>query len=211
MNLVSYSQSKLEQLTQIEKFKKLKVKTVSLYEYSYSFSGERKKDGYLSEKIEYDNKGRKIEQKIYYSDGNLASKAKFAYDVSNIVVRENWEDVGGGGHRVFHHYDNQGYLIKSEQYSEYSNLEGTIEYNYNTDGKMEKIKHNFGDEFSYLYKYDYMDNLVEEIFIPMKKDLRKEQKTIYTYDERGLIIETNTIDTIGDKVKTNLYKYKFYK
>ena len=58
-------QSKTEQLIQIKKFKNLKVKSVSLFEYSYTIEGKRNKDGFLREKINYDQEGRKTESSRY--------------------------------------------------------------------------------------------------------------------------------------------------
>ena len=201
------SQSKTEQLIQIKKYKNLKVKNVSLFEYNYTIEGERNKDGFLREQIDYDQEGRKTESRRY--DGEkLYQKFKYNYDENNIEVRYYWENDDGDKFKVVHQYDNRGFLIKSEEYNKSSLIKMTIEYFYNSKGKLEKEVHNYAEHLIFEYKYDLNGNLIEKISSPW--DGRNKEKTIFSYDENNLVIDAITFDILGDPILEIVYKYQFY-
>lgn len=203
------AQSKSDQLFEIDKYKNLKVKSASLFEYRYTIEGKRENDGFLIQQIDYDETGRITEIKRY-NNNELYNTTKYIYDENNILIRDYFEYVDGVKFKTIHHYDNRGYLIKSDQYDESSFIVLTIEYFYNSLGKTQKEVHSlYNEEFYYEYKYDSNGNIIEKISSPWGG--KNQEKTIYNYNENGLIIDSNTFDILGDQIKSVTYNYQFYK
>lgn len=208
-SLESSAQSKNEQILNMKKYKNLKVKTVSLVEYEYTLEGNRKPKGTLKQQIDYDQEGKKIESRVY-NDNELYHKTSFVYDENNIEIRYYWGYEDGTKFKVIHYYDNKGFLTHSEQYDNRSFLNLTNEYYYNSIGKLSKeVTKLHGEEFYYEYKYDSDGKLIAKISSPWGG--RNTERTIYSYNENGLVLETNTFDILGDPVNTIEYKYQFYK
>ena len=203
-----YSQSKSNQLIEVERYKSLRVKSVNLFEYSYTIEGEMKENGFLREQIYYDKEGRKTESKTYDGD-KIYEKTKYVYDKNSIEIRYYWENVIGNKFKVVHFYNDQGFLIKSLQYNELSLANWKTEYIYNSIGQLIKEIHRYSGEYFYEYKYDMNGNLTEKTSSPWGG--RNKEKTVYTYNDDNLIMEANTFDVEGDPIKTIVYKYLFYK
>ena len=112
-----------------------------------------------------DNRGNKIEENRYNSNGELHDKQVYVYDERDILIEEN-------------RYNSNGELLDKQVYV-YDERDILIEDNiYRSDGKL---------SFKTIYKSDHKNNIVEEDLYNSKGKLKS--KTINKYDINGNKIE----------------------
>ena len=134
----------------------------------------------------YNEKGNKIEDNSYDSDGSLEYKYTYKYDKKENKIEENFYIYGGLNSKSIYKYNEKG---------------NKIELNvYDSDGRLVS---------KYTYKYDEKGNMIEENWY--NSDGRLNSKTTYKYDEKGNNIEENNYDSDGRLGKNYTYKYEYDK
>ena len=135
----------------------------------------------------YNEKGNKIEENHYYSDGSLLDKYTYKYDENgNKIEVNNYYSDGRLILKITYKYDENG-----------NNIEECYHYE---DGILSE-KHT--------YKYDENGNIIERNDYNFSSSLDK--KYTYKYDEKGNIIEINNYNSDGRLDSKYTYKYKYDK
>lgn len=89
----------------------------------------------------YDEKGNKIEENHYDSDGNLSSKDTYEYDENgNNIEKNNYDSDGRLGYKLIYKYNEKGNMIEKN--------------NYDSNGRL---------DYKYTYEYDKNNNWTQRI------------------------------------------------
>ena len=202
---------------EFEKAKLFGIKSRSTFSRFYDKYGKVPPKGFLVEKSTFDEDGKRIENNLYTSTGEINLNNKFEYDDDNLIkieVLNNWgkikfrriseyDEFGNETVRkelnlklnlddnsVFE-YDNEGELVKTIYYDPKERLV-SIE-NYSCDDKGRLISKNMLDPEDKLiagvtYEYDSLGHVVTEIkSFPNSKTTR----TDYKFDQYGNQIEVD--------------------
>ena len=110
----------------------------------------------------YNEKGNKIEENYYNSNGRLYSKTTYKYDEKGNMIEDNFYDSDDGSliYKNTYKYDEKGNKIE--------------EYHYDEDGKF---------NYKYTYKYDEKGNIIEENHYDSNG--RLDSKYTYEYDKNN--------------------------
>ena len=110
----------------------------------------------------YNEKGNKIEENYYNSNGRLYSKTTYKYDEKGNMIEDNFYDSDDGSliYKNTYKYDEKGNIIE--------------EYHYDEDGKF---------NYKYTYKYDEKGNIIEENHYDSNG--RLDSKYTYEYDKNN--------------------------
>ena len=135
----------------------------------------------------YNEKGNKIEENRYNSDGSLYYKVTYKYD-------------GKGNKIEVNHYDSNGSLILKYTYKYDENGNKIEECWYNEDGSL---------IVKFTPKYDENGNMMEVNNYDSDGSLHK--KFTYKYDEKGNKIEINNYNSDGRLDSKTTYKYEYDK
>ena len=110
----------------------------------------------------YNEKGNKIEENYYNSNGRLYSKTTYKYDEKGNMIEDNFYDSDDGSliYKNTYKYDKKGNKIE--------------EYHYDEDGKF---------NYKYTYKYDEKGNIIEENHYDSNG--RLDSKYTYEYDKNN--------------------------
>ena len=151
------------------------------------------KDGYLTDKITKDAQDNILtREKLEIDDAGYLIK-KYVYDKNDKLMSEyNMQ------------YDSLGNLINEEQVLEgYSRSD--ISYRYDSKGNL--IVKDAG-YYKQEFKYDSRGNIVEEDLYD--KDGFRQQKFVYTYDQRDLLVDKVRYDSEDRPFLFVKYEYEFY-
>lgn len=161
----------------------------------------------LSRKLLRDNNGNIILNKWYQFIDFVnvhTAKIEYKYDENNrLIERTNYQDYGWGMVKQFplkYYYNDNGLLIKREQVSGWDDL--LVEYSdyeYDDKGRLisETITDVAGEEPGVKQKLEYSYNendLVSKLstmIVNAVGQLYESQKTEYSYDDAGNLVETN--------------------
>lgn len=186
--LYSCSQSKVKNdLTR----ENLKGKVMTLTETAYSIiekSGEVQKGNFVSKfNYKYDNKGDKIEEKLYNPDGSLTQKSTYEYDESgNQIVESRYNSTGSLTQKFTYEYDNNGNLSLGNGYNSNGRLWGKFRYAYDDRSNLiEESMYNQDNKLSwkFTYKHDDKGNQIEMNYYNYIQDTSFLEKTIYKYGD----------------------------
>ena len=155
----------------------LKGKVKSINEFSYEAiekfgnikRGKRKRklSWDLDEYIIFDNKGNKIEENKYSSDGNLKYKYTYKYDNKGNKIEVNYYNSDGSlESKQLYKYDNNGNEIEADYYNPVGSLADKWTYKYNEKGNIIEVNN-----------YNSAGSLIGN--------------AIHKYDEKGKRIEAN--------------------
>ena len=110
----------------------------------------------------YNEKGNKIEENYYNSNGRLYSKTTYKYDEKGNNIEDNFYDSDDGSliYKNTYKYDEKGNKIE--------------EYHYDEDGKF---------NYKYTYKYDEKGNNIEKN--NYDSNSRLDSKYTYEYDKNN--------------------------
>ncbi len=110
----------------------------------------------------YNEKGNKIEENYYNSNGRLYSKTTYKYDEKGNMIEDNFYDSNDGSliYKNTYKYDEKGNKIEK--------------YHYDEDGKF---------NYKYTYKYDEKGNIIEENHYDSNG--RLDSKYTYEYDKNN--------------------------
>ena len=110
----------------------------------------------------YNEKGNKIEENYYNSNGRLYSKTTYKYDEKGNMIEDNFYDSNDGSliYKNTYKYDEKGNKIE--------------EYHYDEDGKF---------NYKYTYKYDEKGNNIEKN--NYDSNGRLDSKYTYEYDKNN--------------------------
>ena len=135
----------------------------------------------------YNEKGNKIEENYYNSNGSLIYKNTYKYDKKgNIIEEKSYYPDGSLIYKNTYKYDEKGNKIEDNSYD--------------SDGRLHS---------KYTYKYDEKGNKIEENWY--NSDGRLHSKYTYKYDEKGNNIEENWYDSDGSLYEKHTYKYEYDK
>ena len=164
-------------------------------------------DGSLNSKYtyKYDDKGNKIELNSFNSDGRLSSKLTYKYDdKGNIIELNSFNPDGKLDFKLTYKYDDKGNQIESN----YFNSDGSLnsKYTYKYDDKGNQIESNYFNSDGMLYykntyKYDDKGNKIEKNLLNSDINLDDKYTYKYTYDQQG-----NWIQQIAYEVKNGIEK-----
>lgn len=207
----------------------LRGKVKSLSEISYKAvekfgeikTGNRERDSWSENDrlIIFDQKGNKIEENIYASDGNLRKKYTFEYDnLGNLSKKNRYNFDGSLYEKHTYEYDDKGNLVIDNSYWSDGSLKIKLTYKYDNIGNVIKEQKYRSDGTllkKYRYQYDNKGNLVKKnrhesdgIII-----IRPSQTTIwmwtYKYDDKGNIIEVKEYDSVGNLDNVKNFKYEY--
>ena len=150
----------------------------------------------------YDKNGNKITEEFYQSDGELHDRTYFKYNTSNQLIEEQYfSDAGEDFRKTSFTYNNTGHKIEENRYDYDGTHTYRMRYKYDSDGNKteERNDHNTGYQGRYqVIKNKYgPNNLISE----KRKETLKGQlyeKTVYTYDRKGNLIQETWTDEAGD-------------
>lgn len=156
----------------IEKFGQIEKGDVSYYAYAvtiYNEKGDRieenhyNSDGSLDYKVtyKYDENGNKIEGNIYFSNGKLDKKVTYKYDEKGNIIELNG-------------YNSDGSLLYKYTYK-YDKKENIIEKNrYNSNGSLD-------EKYTYKYEYDKNNNWIQQVVYENNKPIGIKERIIEYY------------------------------
>ena len=155
----------------------------------------------------------KYDQNIYNSDG-LKERAIFKYDQKgNVIERNSYNSDGNLIFKFTYKYDDIGNQIEENHYSPDGSLTDKSIYIY--DDKNNKIElNNYADvnsgiTYKVTYKYNEKGNLIEENTIYTDNTFSfLNRKETYKYDDRGSVIEQTSYKEDGS-VTSDTYKYEY--
>ena len=164
-------------------------------------------DGRLSFKLtyKYDNKGNKIESNSFDPDRRLSSKSTYKYDDKGNKIEQNFFNSDGSlSFKYTYKYDDKGNQIEENWFG--SNVSSSFKHTYKYDDKGNQIEQNYFDpdgrlSLKYTYKYDDKGNQIEENSFISDGNLDDKYTYKYTYDQQG-----NWIQQIAYKVKNGVEK-----
>ena len=111
----------------------------------------------------YNEKGNKIEENYYNSNGSLIYKNTYKYDEKGNKIEENYYNSNGRLYsKTTYKYDEKGNKIE--------------EYHYDEDGKF---------NYKYTYKYDEKGNKIEENWYDSDGSLYEKHTYKYEYDKNN--------------------------
>lgn len=133
--------------------------------------------------FEYDEKGNKIsETQASGTMGN--SVTKYKYDDKNFLIQEDKSNNSiGKEERVNYKYNNKGQLIEQKTKAYYFNTKITLTYSYNDAGKLSKL-------------FEKSSNGISS-------------KTLYEYNEKGLLISDTWESSISKTLQKTTYQISF--
>ncbi len=176
---------------------KLKGAVKSIGEYSYIayekfgkiIKGKRDREFFDSDFfIVFDEKGNKIEENSYDSDGKLFSKKLYKYDKKGNEIEQSM-------------YTSKG-VLSSRFVTKYNEDGNKIEEKYSTDlNKYKKIKLKWRNTF----KYNEEGKIIEENRYEKGEELTN--KIIYKYNDSGNLTEKNRYDADGNPISKRIYSY----
>ena len=109
----------------------------------------------------YNEKGNKIEENYYNSNGSLIYKNTYKYDEKGNKIEE-------------YHYDEDGKFNYKTTYK-YDEKGNTIEINnYNSDGRLDS-------KYTYKYKYDKNNNWIQQVKYKNNKPIQITERIIEYY------------------------------
>ena len=133
----------------------------------------------------YNEKGNKIEENYYNSNGRLYSKTTYKYDEKGNMIEDNFYDSDDGSliYKNTYKYDEKGNKIE--------------EYHYDEDGKF---------NYKYTYKYDEKGNIIEENHYDSNG--RLDSKYTYEYDKNNNWIQRIEYkNTIPHRITERIIEY----
>ena len=143
-------------------------------------------DGNLSSKdtYEYDEKGNNIEKNNYDSDGSLNSKTTYKYDKKGNKIEDNSYDSDGSlNSKTTYKYDEKGNNIEKNNYDSDGSLNSKTTYKYDEKGNM--IEYNtdgrFGEKYTYKYEYDKNNNWIQQVTYEDNKPIQITERIIEYY------------------------------
>ena len=162
-----------------------------------------------NQQITFNDKGNKIEENWFNSDGSLFSKYTYKYDdKGNKIEQNSFNPDGSLSFKSTYKYDDKGNKIESNSFNSDGSLDSKYTYKY--DDKGNEIERNIFNpdgrlSFKLTYKYDDKGNIIEENSFNLDGSL--DSKYTYKYDDKGNIIEENSF--ISDVNLADKYTYKY--
>ena len=134
----------------------------------------------------YNEKGNKIEENYYNSNGSLIYKNTYKYDEKGNKIEENYYNSNGRLYsKTTYKYDEKGNIIEKNNYDsndlfnkttyKYDEKGNTIEINnYNSDGRLDS-------KYTYKYKYDKNNNWIQQVKYKNNKPIQITERIIEYY------------------------------
>lgn len=123
--------------------------------------------------VKFDDKGNKIEEKLYSSDSSLLDHVAHAYnDQGNLIESKLYDYKGVKKNITTYKYNDKGNLIEEN----FCKVEGVVKY-------------------ARFYVYDVKGNRIEKSYY---SDGILEDKTLFNYDSKGNCISWNEFDKAGN-------------
>ena len=171
----------------------------------------------------FDPKGRAVETRSFDSDGELDGRTVFEFDNRGDAIKETLDDPSGQAKSITTRQYDANHHVLSEESSDKSNGRAwKTAYRYSDQGKViEEIVQSPEGSARYLSTYDQKgrlsstETITEKEFTP---GLGNEYglcgdcgvfpgKTMFRYNEKGLIIEEQAIQPPDHLVRLSRYKY----
>lgn len=154
----------------------------------------------------YNERGNKLEETSYNSDGTLYEKYIYKYDKKGNKIEFNWYNSNGSlSNRKTYKHDDIGNLIEEIHYFSDGNLDEKNTYKY--DNQRNRIEENWvnsgGNKSKNTYKYDANRNIIESIL----DDGYNYEKHTYRYDKKDYLIEDKSLYEKGSLPNKHAYKY----
>lgn len=141
-----------------------------------------------SYKFSYDEDGNRIQEAYFTFIDNIQQQIDYIYDDNGKLIKEINTFDDGRNWAVEHIYDESGLLIKTT--GTQPNVKGATLYEYNSDGKL-ILRYVEGDaEDKTEYTYDEKGNLIKQTDFSGGKEVYRNE---YKYDEKNRVIEKNSI------------------
>ncbi len=128
----------------------------------------------------YDENEKKIEDKLFSSNGNLISRQTYKYDEKgNLIETNSLNDDGSLFGKLTYKYDKKGNRIESSWFNNDGNLDSKHTLKYDEKGnKIEKSRFNKDGiligQWTYRYTYyDQKDNWTQRIEYEIENDIEK--------------------------------------
>lgn len=175
-----------------------------------SYLKELNEDPIKSEFIEYDEAGNIVLSIKYDESGNIIEKSTFTYDDENRKLTEKQylsEEEIAESHRFI--YDENGKLTEiNTDYAEGYSSTRKIQYNPEANERIElEIDEDGEIEEKHVFKYHETHGKLTERAEYDDRD-KLVQKTLFTYDEKGRVIEQAEYERKGKKpIQSRQYAY----
>lgn len=160
-----------------------------------------------------DNKGNKIEENRYNSNGELFEKQVYVYDERDILIEDNiYRSDGKLSFKTIYKSDHKNNIVEEDVYNSKGKLKSKTINRYDKNrNKIEMILSKENDEdygFKSSYKFDENNYMIEEATYSLKDKLK--YKFTYKLDKSGNVIEENSYDSNNELQGTSISKYDKY-
>ena len=151
--------------------------------------------------------GKRDECIVYNSDGDLSGKTTYIFDKrGNIIKSISYDSIGKLKSTTINEYDKKNDLTKSTDYDKDGKIEETTIY---TKGEKTNIMERYNKknelEIKAIEKLGKNNLILEELYFYNSK---KPTKTIFEYDENGLIIKRIDFGENGEPEKYEIIERK---
>ncbi len=173
--------------------------------------------------VKFDTKGRAVETRSFDSDGELNGRTVFEFDTHGDAIKETSYGSNGQGESItMRQYDASHHVLSEESSDKSNGRAWKTSYRYNEQGKViEEIAHSPEGKVRYVSTYDKQGRLSSTETITEKAPSAPlgnlyglcddcgvfPGKSIFRYDEKGLIVEEQMIQPSDHLVRLGRYKY----
>lgn len=188
-----------------------KVSFIEEMEYNSLEKNGKIEKGDLLDKQNYKyNDSGNITELNYIGIDIFGWKMTYIYNEFGIKIEGNTFDNNGVlVHKINYKFDQKGYLIEENYYSEsIDDISHTYTYKYDDRGNMIEINYYISESGLYsksTYNYDESGNRIEANYF--NKDGVINTKATFKYDESGNLIETNS--NYNNSITKRSFKYEF--
>ena len=164
-----------------------------------------------NQQITFNDKGNKIEENWFNSDGSLFSKYTYKYDdKGNKIESISFNSDGRLSSKSTYKYDDKGNKIEKNSFNSDGSLSSKLTYKYDDKDNLIEVNWSNPDgslNSKYTYKYDDKGNKIEQN--SFKPNISLSYKLTYKYDDKGNEIEINSFNSDGNLDDKYTYKYTY--
>ncbi len=192
------------------KIKNNKIKSISIFEYEYTF-GEVNKKGELFSITYYDTNGFETERNEHFNEnGEATAKYFHTYDSTGkriSTIDELYVNNNEPYTKAIYRYNSLGNISESVDYYMDGDVAWKTIYNYNAKGLLDKVI--VDDKIKYEYEYNSSNQLIKSIEYGTFFEKDYTEIWHYKYD-KDKVMEALQYDESNEPYKLRKYEYQYY-
>ena len=148
-------------------------------------------------------------QKITIPGNTGSIETEYVYNEKGLKTEEIWHNPDGKTERSLTEYDENDLAVREQNYrDEEEFMKSNFFYNENLQLVEIDSFYANGIQAKQLFKYDEKGRKVEEI-VQTKVEFTTEEKTTYTYNDNGEVVESTSYEPDGSVQMTTQYTYEY--